>query len=134
MAQQTEKKLTLAAAAEAKCRAALSDPTQKIRYNSGSVECTGLLKRLANTWACMLDFDLENPNKPLRDPLTMPETTFEGLYTSEQRFGVMQPLVSISKQQQSLTVQGQSLLFFNQSRLNCPSSITSGNQLIFFAL
>jgi hypothetical protein len=82
----------------------------------------------------MLDFDLENPNKPLRDPLTMPETTIEGLYISEQRFGVMQPLVSISKQQQSLTVQGQSLLFFIQSRLNCPSSITSGNQLIFFAL
>jgi hypothetical protein len=53
MAQQTEQKLTLAAAAEAKCRAALSDPTQKIRYNSGSVS-----QGISATADCGMNFPL----------------------------------------------------------------------------
>jgi hypothetical protein len=95
-AQPTETQLTVADAAEARYKELLSKEFPEIDYNTGRHKPKGLFKvqfrRMQNRADCMLLGALE----VARDPLTTSTAEIEDIYTYEQRFAVMQPLVSVT--------------------------------------
>lgn len=108
LAQQTEQSCTLADAAEAAMRTRISAAFPEIKINSGDIKCTSTMRHLMETGQIVLDIDLMTdsledlrrteqplqPVKPRKDPVISPTSTLDDLYSHEQRFGVMHPVVS----------------------------------------
>ncbi|WIA41424.1 hypothetical protein OEZ86_005007 [Tetradesmus obliquus] len=93
-AAPAEKPLTLAAAAEERCRAALSAKFPAYEFKTGSVKAktnrpmTTPFRGLQQRADCLLFNVIETAT----DPLTKPRSTIDDVYTYEQHFAVMHPL------------------------------------------